>query len=176
VQHLCFLYRGDEPASVQLRDALHEVAVAHGIGFWSDIRATNPGFRLELEQYLGGADVILQCVGKKGTGLYQDLVEVSATYNAMIARTDRRLVIILLDGTSSPPQLGKLEVFRSRTKILQLACLQRWARSPLNLHYVVAEFTDSLCKLKNRPEDSKMTDVPIGWHPPSDLILSRAPR
>ena len=76
VKNLCFLYKSDELGSVELRDHLSSIAIVHGVRFWSDTRASDPGFAAELRDELSRSDAIVMCVGPRGLGFYQALNEV----------------------------------------------------------------------------------------------------
>jgi hypothetical protein len=80
---LSFLYKGDEPGSISLRRALDAVAIVHGARLWSDERATDPGFAVELQHELHQSDTIIHCVGAKGLGFYQRLNEIDATIDVI---------------------------------------------------------------------------------------------
>jgi hypothetical protein len=115
-----FLYRGDEPGSALLRDALGQFLLAHGGRLWSDARASDPGFAAELVEELGRSDAIVHSVGPKGPGFYQKLNEIDKTIDAMRVRPDRRLVIVLLGGAVKPTEFKQFDDFAQRTETIHL--------------------------------------------------------
>ena len=117
---MAFLYRGDEPGSTRLRLALDQLALAYGARLWSDERATDPGFAAELTQELGQADAIVHSVGEKGLGRYQGLNEIGATIDALRARPNQRLVVVVLGNAPKPPEFSLFAEFAGRTATLEL--------------------------------------------------------
>jgi hypothetical protein len=106
---MCFLYKGDEPGSVSLRDRLASVAIVHGVRMWSDTDATDPGFARQLRDELFRADAIIQCVGPKGIGFYQGINEVDVTFDALQGNASRRLLVVLLDGAKAPNAFARFD-------------------------------------------------------------------
>lgn len=117
---VAFLYKNDEPGSVQLRLALDRLLMSHGARLWSDARASDPGFNAELEDELGRSDAIVHSIGPKGLGRYQQINELDKTVDAMQARPDRRLVIALLGEAQAPAEFALFSPFRDRTETLAL--------------------------------------------------------
>jgi hypothetical protein len=121
LNQITFLYKGDEPSSLLLRDALQAFSFSCGVRFWSDLRADDPSFSTQLVDQLGLATAIVHCVGPKGPGFYQRLNEIDRTIDAMKARPDRRLVIVLLGDATKPDDFQRFAEFRDRTEEVKLS-------------------------------------------------------
>jgi len=141
---------------------LDEATRAHDVRFWSDVRATNPGFARELIEELNFADAIVQCVGSKGLGFYQGLNEVDATINAMRARSDRRLLVILLDGAEAPSAFARFDEFAARRTVLSL-------NSPVDATAVLRAALPSAAPRSDQQETNYAREVlnktQLGQHP-----------
>jgi hypothetical protein len=98
MREVVFLYKGDEPGSIALCAALGQLLPTLDVKLWFDSQANDPGFAAQLREALGRCDAIVHCIGPKGIGFYQSLNEIDRTVDAMNARAERRLVVLLLDG------------------------------------------------------------------------------
>jgi len=115
---LTFLYAKKEAASEQLRDALGADLKSMGGLLWSDARTEGAAFNEEVDFQLRSSAAIVHCIGPAGAGFYQGSVEVRKTIEALDARSDRRLVIVLLGGAQIPAEFTDLGRFVDRMKII----------------------------------------------------------